>query len=159
MAEPVSHELTKVLVASAKEAGANVHEKGIYLNMEGPQFSTKAESNLYRSWGVDIIGMTNMVEAKLAREAEIAYASLSAVTDFDCWHEGHDDVTVEMIISNLQKNVSLAKSILKFAIPRAGAIEKFAASDALSTALITSPDVIPEQKKKELAVLIGKYIK
>lgn len=159
LADPVSPELTKVLIESAKEAGATVHEKGVYLNMEGPQFSTKAESNLYRSWGVDIIGMTNMVEAKLAREAEIAYASLSAVTDYDCWHEGHDAVTVAMIIDNLQKNVAKAESILKFAIPKAGRIEKFVAADALSTALITSPDAIPEQKKKELAILINKYIK
>jgi len=122
LADPVSPELTKILVDSAKQAGAVVHEGGTYINMEGPQFSTKAESHLYRSWGVDIIGMTNMVEAKLAREAEIAYASLSAVTDYDCWHEGHDEVTVEMIINNLQKNVVRAKEILKFAIPPAGGI-------------------------------------
>jgi 5'-methylthioadenosine phosphorylase len=159
LAEPVSPELTKVLIDSAKKARATVHAKGIYLNMEGPQFSTKAESNLYRSWGVDIIGMTNMVEAKLAREAEIAYASLCAVTDYDCWHAGHDAVTVEMIIDNLQKNVAKSKSILKLAIPKAGKIQKFAAADALSTAIITARDAIPEQKKKELAILIGKYIK
>jgi len=158
LANPVSPELTKVLIESAKEAQVTVHEKGTYLNMEGPQFSTKAESNLYRSWGIDIIGMTNMVEAKLAREAEMAYASLSAVTDYDCWHEDHDDVTVEMIINNLNKNVANSKAILKIAIPKVGKIEKFSAQDALSTALITSPDVISEHKKKELEILIGKYI-
>ncbi len=158
LAHPVSGALTKILVDSAKQASADVHEKGTYLNMEGPQFSTKAESNLYRSWGVDIIGMTNMVEAKLAREAEIAYASLSAVTDYDCWHEGHDAVTVDMIIANLQKNVLKSKEILKFAIPQAGKVEKYEEEDALKTALITDPTVIPEQKKRELAVLIGKYI-
>lgn len=159
MADPVSPELTKVLIDSCKEAGATVHAPGTYLNMEGPQFSTKAESRLYRSWGVDIIGMTNMVEAKLAREAEIAYASLAAVTDYDCWHEGHDDVTVDMIIKNLQTNVAKSREILKLAITQAGEIEKFIDADALKCALITDPSVISEQKKKELAVLIGKYIK
>lgn len=159
MADPVSPELSAILVEAAKQAGATVHAGGTYINMEGPQFSTKAESNLYRSWGADIIGMTNMVEAKLAREAEIAYASLSAVTDYDCWHESHDSVTVEMIIANLQKNVAHAKAILKRAIPKAGAIKHFIHSDALSTAIITARDMIPEQKKKELAILIGKYIK
>jgi len=159
MADPVSPELTKVIIDCAKETGVTIHEKGTYLNMEGPQFSTKAESNLYRSWGVDIIGMTNMVEAKLAREAEMAYASLSAVTDYDCWHDDHDEVTVDMIIENIGKNVAKAKAVLELAIPRIGKIEQFGVHDALKTALITNPEVIPEQKKKELAILIGKYIK
>jgi len=157
-AQPVSSELTDVLIDCCRQAGVTVHAKGTYLNMEGPQFSTKAESQLYRSWGVDIIGMTNMVEAKLAREAEMAYATLAAVTDYDCWHEGHDSVSVEMIIENLNKNVEQAKKILKLAIPKVGKIEKFAASDALQHAVITNPDNIPEQKKKELAIIIGKYI-
>jgi 5'-methylthioadenosine phosphorylase len=126
--------------------------------MEGPQFSTKAESRLYRSWGMDIIGMTNMVEAKLAREAEIAYATLAAVTDYDCWHPGHEEVTVEMIINNLQNNVAKAKEILCYAIPRAGNVAKFRDSEALKTALITDPQMIPEQKKREFEALIGKYI-
>ena len=158
LANPVSPELSKILVESGKESGATIHEGGTYINMEGPQFSTKAESNLYRSWGADIIGMTNMVEAKLAREAEIAYASLSAVTDYDCWHEGHDAVTVEMIIKNLTTNVAKAKEILKYAIPKAARVEKYIDEDALKNALITDPAVIPEQKKKELEVLIGKYV-
>jgi len=102
--------------------------------------------------------MTNMVEAKLAREAEIAYASLSAVTGYDCWHDGHEDVTVDMIIQNLQTNVAKSKEILKIAIPNIGRIEKFGVEDALKCALITDPAVIPEQKKKELAILIGKYV-
>ncbi|MCK5012653.1 MAG: S-methyl-5'-thioadenosine phosphorylase [Candidatus Omnitrophica bacterium] len=159
MSDPVSPELTKILIERAKEVGATVHEKGTYLNMEGPQFSTRAESNLYRSWGVDIIGMTNMVEAKLAREAEMAYASLSAVTDYDCWHSDHDDVTVDMIISNIQKNVAKAKDILRRAIPQIGKIEKFGVQNALKNAIITAPEMISERKKKELAILIGKYIK
>lgn len=157
-ADPVSPELTEVLIESCQKAGAAVHGKGTYVNMEGPQFSTRAESNLYRSWGVDIIGMTNIVEAKLAREAEIAYATLAAVTDYDCWHPGHDSVTVDMIIQNLTKNVTVSKEILKAAIPRIGRIKKFAAQDALRHAIITSPERIPEHKKRELKIIIGKYI-
>lgn len=159
MADPVSPELTEILIDCCRQIGVRVHEKGVYLNMEGPQFSTRAESHLYRSWGVDIIGMTNIVEAKLAREAEIAYATLAAVTDYDCWHEGHAAVTVEMVIANVQKNVANAKEILKLAIPRIGKLKKFAAQDALKYAIMTDPKSIPEQKKKELAIIIGKYIK
>lgn len=159
MADPVSAELTKVLCESCVELGVTVHPKGTYINMEGPQFSTRAESNLYRSWGVDIIGMTNMVEAKLAREAEIAYASLCAVTDYDCWHPGHDAVTVETVISCLNKNIETAKKIIRLAVPRIGKIQKFAAQDALKYAIMTDPAKIPEQKKKELSIIIGKYIK
>ena len=158
-ADPVSPELTKVLIDSAKQSGLRVHEKGTYINMEGPQFSTRAESNLYRSWGMDIIGMTNMAEAKLAREAEIAYASLCAVTDYDCWHDSHESVTVEMIIQNLMKNVGNSKKILKLAIPQIGKIKKFGAQDALKYAIITDPKMIPERKKKELAIIIGKYVR
>ena len=158
-ADPVSPELTTVLIDSCQKVGATVHGKGTYVNMEGPQFSTKAESNLYRSWGVDIIGMTNIVEAKLAREAEIAYATLAAVTDYDCWHPEHDSVTVEMIIQNLTKNVKVSKEILKVAIPQIGGIKKFEAQDALRHAIITAPERIPDHKKKELNVIIGKYIK
>jgi len=158
-ADPVSPELTKILVEAAKEAGTTVHDGGTYINMEGPQFSTKAESNLYRSWGMDIIGMTNMAEAKLAREAEISYATLAAVTDYDCWHPAHDSVTVEMIIANLNKNIENAKRILKLATPKIGKLTHFSAQDALKYALITNPKFIPEHKKRELQVLIGKYIK
>ncbi|MBF0521439.1 MAG: S-methyl-5'-thioadenosine phosphorylase [Candidatus Omnitrophica bacterium] len=158
-ADPVDKQLAKILVEAAKQAGSTVHEGGTYVNMEGPQFSTKAESNLYRSWGMDIIGMTNMTEAKLAREAEIAYATLAAVTDYDCWHPDHDSVTVEMILNNLNKNVAKAKEILRIAIPKVGKIEKFEANDALKYALVTSGSVIPEDIKKRYQVLIGKYIK
>jgi len=136
-----------------------VHERGTYINMEGPQFSTKAESNLYRSWGMDIIGMTNMVEAKLAREAEISYASLCAVTDFDCWHPDHDSVTVDMIINYLTKNVENAKKILSFAIPAIGKIKNFSAENALQHSIITSPKHISEDKRAQLKILIEKYIK
>lgn len=157
-AEPVAPELTEILIGCAKDVGATVHERGTYVNMEGPQFSTKAESNLYRSWGLDVIGMTNMTEAKLAREAEISYATLAAVTDYDCWHDGHDSVTVEMIIENLTKNVENAKKILMMAIPRIGALTEFSARDALKNAIVTDPTVISEKQKKELTILIGKYL-
>lgn len=157
-ADPFAEELRVVLIASAKEVGATVHPKGTYIVIEGPQFSTKAESNLYRSWGMDIIGMTNLTEAKLAREAEISYATLAAVTDYDCWHEAHDTVTVEMIIDNLQKNAGKAKEILKNAIPRIGALKEFSASEALKYALITDRSMIPEDTKKKLEPIIGKYL-
>lgn len=158
-ADPVSPELTRILVDSGRKLGLTIHDGGTYINMEGPQFSTKAESNLYRSWGMDIIGMTNLAEAKLAREAEISYATLAAVTDYDCWHPDHDSVTVEMIIVNLNKNVENAKKILKAAIPAIGQLTKFSAEGALQHAIITDPKIIPEHKKKELEILIGKYIK
>ena len=157
--DPVDAQICNILVEAGGQAKATVHKGGTYVNMEGPQFSTKAESNLYRSWGMDIIGMTNMTEAKLAREAEIAYATLAAVTDYDCWYPEHDTVTVEMIINNLNKNVAKAKEILRIAIPKVGKIEKFDASDALKYALVTSGSVIPEEIKKRYKVLIGKYIK
>jgi 5'-methylthioadenosine phosphorylase len=158
-ADPFSEELREILIDSAKAVGATVHPKGTYIVMEGPQFSTKAESNLYRSWGMDIIGMTNVTEAKLAREAEISYATLAAVTDYDCWHDSHESVTVEMIIGNLQKNVGKAKEILKEAIPQIGKLDHFSASEALKYALITDPKKISEETKKKLEPIIGKYIR
>ncbi len=157
-ADPVSMELAKILVTSGRKLGLTIHDGGTYINMEGPQFSTKAESNLYRSWGMDIIGMTNMAEAKLAREAEISYATLAAVTDYDCWHPSHDSVTIEMIINYLTKNVDNAKKLLKSAIPQIGALKEFSAQGALKYAILTDPKLIPEQKKRELEILIGKYI-
>ena len=157
-ADPVSPELSEILIESAREADASIHAGGTYIVMEGPQFSTKAESNLYRSWGMDIIGMTNVTEAKLAREAEISYATLAAVTDYDCWHPDHDSVTVEMILDYLSKNIAKAKEILTIAIPKIGALESFSAADALKFAIVTDPSIIPASKKKELEPIIGKYI-
>ncbi len=157
-ADPMSPELCEILVLAAERLGITVHKKGVYLNMEGPQFSTKAESHLYRQWGVDIIGMTNLVEAKLAREAEISYATLAAVTDYDCWHTAHESVTVEMIIDNLNKNIANAKRILTEAIPRVGRLERFTAQGALQYAIVTRKDLIPERAKKDLAIIIGKYL-
>jgi 5'-methylthioadenosine phosphorylase len=126
--------------------------------MEGPAFSTKAESNVYRQWGMDIIGMTNLQEAKLAREAEIAYATLALVTDYDCWHEGHDDVTVDMVIEYLNKNVRNAQLVLKEAVKQVA--EKQTPNqyqDAIKNAIFTSPDLWPEETFKKLEAIIGKY--
>ena len=158
-ADPISKEIADILEKSAKKLKVKTHRGGTYVNMEGPQFSTKAESNLYRSWGMDIIGMTNLTEAKLAREAEISYATLAAVTDYDCWHPSHDSVTLDMILDYLHKNVANAKAILKIAIVEVGKLKQFSASEALKFAIITNPAMIPAKMKKELGVLIGKYIR
>ncbi len=157
-ADPISPEIAKIIADSAKKLKVKVHVGGTYVNMEGPQFSTKAESNLYRKWDMDIIGMTNLTEAKLAREAEISYATLAAVTDYDCWHPSHDSVTVEMIIEYLHNNVGNAKKILKMAIPQVAALKEYSASNALKFAIITNKDLIPAKKKKDLEIIIGKYL-
>jgi len=158
-AEPISEEIADVVYKACEKLKLPVHKNGTYLNMEGPQFSTKAESELYRNWGCDIIGMTNLPEAKLAREAEISYATLAAVTDYDCWHHSHGTVTVDMIIEYMTKNVENAKKILKIAIPKVGKIKKFSAAGALKSAIMTDPKLIPDQKKRDLEILIGKYVK
>ena len=159
LAEPVAEEIADILYDACQQLGVTAHKNGTYLNMEGPQFSTKAESNLYRSWGCDVIGMTNLPEAKLAREAEISYATLAAVTDYDCWHQSHGSVSVEMIMDYLTRNIASAKKILQIAIPRAGKKKKFSAADALKNCIMTDPKFIPAQKKKDLEIIIGKYIK
>jgi len=158
-ADPVCADLSKNLYDSAKELGIIAHFGGTYLNMEGPAFSTRAESQLYRKWGMDIIGMTNLQEAKLAREAEICYATLAAVTDYDCWHQTEEEVTIDMIIQNLQKNIENAKKILKSVIRRLGSQRTCACKDALQYAIITSKELIPAKIKKDLSIIIGKYIK
>lgn len=150
VADPFSAEIRQILIEACRELHLSVHDKGTYVNMEGPQFSTRAESHLYRSWGMDIIGMTTATEAKLAREAEISYATLAAVTDYDCWREATEDVTVAMVMANLQKNVENAKKILQLALPRAAALTEFSAQGALKTAIVTHPHAIPENKKREL---------
>ncbi|MFH1621922.1 MAG: S-methyl-5'-thioadenosine phosphorylase [Candidatus Omnitrophota bacterium] len=158
-AQPTCLDLSKVIYETAKELGMDIHMGGTYLNMEGPAFSTKAESHLYRTWGMDIIGMTNMIEARLAREAEICYSTLAAVTDYDCWHESHESVSVDMIIEYLNKNVDNAKQIIKDAILKIPKQRSCACKDALKFALITARDVIPEKTKKDLDIIIGKYVK
>jgi 5'-methylthioadenosine phosphorylase len=157
-AHPFCKILSGIAFDSGKRAGATVHKGGTYVCMEGPQFSTLAESKLYRSWGMDIIGMTNLQEAKLAREAEICYSTIALVTDYDCWHPDHDSVTVEMVMSTLAKNAATAQQII------AGAVEKLPyertceCASALKYALVTRPEMVPDQVKKDLAPIIGRYI-
>jgi len=170
-ADPVCPELAKLAFKAAQDAAGKVKTKsksarpkihfgGTYVNMEGPAFSTKAESKLYRSWGMDVIGMTNLAEAKLAREAEICYCTAAMVTDYDCWHPEHDHVTVDMIIQNLMANVSLAKEIIRqVAAGHKGLKRKCACPSALSCAIITARDAIPEKAKERLRPIIGKYVK
>lgn len=159
-AHPVCDELGDILEESCRAVGVTVHRGGTYLCMEGPAFSTKAESLVYRQWGMDVIGMTNLQEAKLAREAEIAYATLALVTDYDCWHEGHDDVTIEMVIEYLNKNVRNAQLILKEAVKRVAAKEtpnQFAG--ATKNAIFTAPELWPPETARKLEAIIGKYSK
>ena len=158
-ARPLCPTLSALAHESAKAVGASVHKGGTYVCMEGPQFSTLAESNLYRSWGADIIGMTNLQEAKLAREAEICYATLALVTDYDCWHEGHDEVTVEMIVANLSENAKTAQAIIADAVGHLPIERTCECATALATAIISRPDVIPEDVKNDLAPIVGKYLK
>ena len=158
MAHPVCDELGDILEASCKAVGVKTHRGGTYLCMEGPAFSTKAESNVYRQWGMDIIGMTNLQEAKLAREAEIAYATLALVTDYDCWYEGHDSVTIEMVIGYLNQNVRNAQLILKDAVKRVATKETpNQYRDAIKNAIFTAPEHWPAETAKKLEAIIGKY--
>ena len=158
-AHPVCDELGDILEASCKTVSdLNVHRGGTYLCMEGPAFSTKAESNVYRQWGMDIIGMTNLQEAKLAREAEIAYATMALVTDYDCWHEEHDSVTLDMVVGYLTSNVRNAQLVLKEAVKRVAAKEtpnQFAG--ATKSAIFTQPDHWNPETAKKLEAIIGKY--
>jgi 5'-methylthioadenosine phosphorylase len=158
-AHPVCRALAATVGDAAESTGARVHRGGTYVCMEGPQFSTLSESKLYRSWGMDIIGMTNLQEAKLAREAEICYATLALVTDYDCWHPDHDQVTVDMIIQNLMQNARTAQQVISEAVGRIPAARTCDCGTALATAIITRPDAIPERLKTELAPIIGKYVK
>ena len=160
-AEPVCQHLSKTLYDAGVKEGATMHFGGTYINMEGPQFSTKAESYLYRSWGMDIIGMTNLAEAKLAREAEICYATLACITDYDCWHmdQAVESVTVEMIIQNLCKNVDMSKKIVKTALSKLSGSRGCVCASALKDSIVTRPEAISPKTKKDLDLIIGKYIK
>src|SRR6187401_520372 len=142
-AHPVCSDVAAVAADCAAAVGARVHRGGTYVNMEGPQFSTLAESRLYRQWGMDVIGMTNLQEAKLAREAEICYATLALVTDYDCWHPDHDSVTVDLIVANLLQNAATAQKTIAEAISRLPDTRTCACRDALATAIITRPDAVP----------------
>ncbi|NQT75467.1 MAG: S-methyl-5'-thioadenosine phosphorylase [Candidatus Omnitrophica bacterium] len=155
-AEPVCADLRKVIYSAGKDLDVKMHDKGTYVNMEGPAFSTKAESLLYKSWGMDIIGMTNMPEARLAREAEMCFATVAFITDYDCWHG--EAVTIDMVIANLTKNVETAKQLIKKVVPMLSGKRNCDCKSALKHAIITDKKLIPEKKKKDLDIIIGKYI-
>ena len=157
-ADPVCGELRGALLDSAKSEGVKVHDGGTYVNMEGPQFSTRAESNIYRKFGVDVIGMTNLQEAKLAREAEMCYATIAMATDYDCWHEGHDDVTVEQVVKVAHQNVGNARGVLKRAIPQVAQAATCSCGSALKYAIMTDRSKITDEARDRLGLLIDKYL-
>jgi 5'-methylthioadenosine phosphorylase len=160
-ARPFCGELRSAMAAACAEAGVTHHRGGTYVCIEGPHFSTRAESELYRSWGMDVVGMTNLQEAKLAREAEICYVTLALITDYDCWHPDHDAVTVDQVVAVLKQNSENAKRVLRSVIraldPKAP--RGCECASALKHALMTAPAMIPEQTKRELQPIIGKYLK
>ena len=157
-AHPFCSILGSVAHDAGRAAGASLHRGGTYVCMEGPQFSTLAESNLYRSWGGDVIGMTNLQEAKLAREAEICYTTLALVTDYDCWHPEHDAVTVDMILENLSQNAKMAQAVIANAVERLPVDRTCECARALAHAILTRPDAVPASVKRDLAPLVGKYL-
>ena len=157
-ADPICADLSSVLYAAAREVGATVHRGGTYLCIEGPNFSTRAESLIYRSWGVDIIGMTNVPEARLAREAEICYGTVALATDYDCWHEGHDDVSVEAVIAIIQQNVATARGIIREAVRGLKGERGCGCPSALQYAIMTSRDRIPSATREKLELIMGKYL-
>jgi 5'-methylthioadenosine phosphorylase len=156
--DPVCPQLSEVVFAACQAENVKAARGGTYLCMEGPQFSTKAESNVYRSWGMDVIGMTNLQEAKLAREAEICYVTVAMVTDYDCWHTDHDAVTVNQIIANLMKNAENAARVVKRAVEAMPGGRACKCGSALAHAIITDPKAIPEDTRKKLELLVGKYL-
>ena len=157
-AHPFCRILSGIAIDSGRASGATMHKGGTYVCMEGPQFSTLAESKLYRSWGADIIGMTNLQEAKLAREAEICYTTIALVTDYDCWHPEHDSVTVDLVIANLLQNAKTAQQIIATAVDRLPFERACECASALKFALITRPEAIAADTARELAPLVGKYL-
>jgi len=160
-ADPVCPDLSPLLAEAARNVGATVHQGGTYICIEGPNFSTRAESNIYRSWGVDIIGMTNIPEARLAREAEICYGTVALATDYDCWHEGHDDVSVDAVIAIIQQNVATARNIIKSAtelIVKQRQQRMCPCAEALKFAIMTDKSLIPNKTREALEPIIGKYL-
>jgi 5'-methylthioadenosine phosphorylase len=157
-ADPISTDLRKLLFDTARELEMPVHDGGTYVNMDGPQFSTRAESETNRRLGFDIIGMTNLAEAKLAREAEIAYATLALVTDYDCWHPDHESVTVDAVVKVLHDNATLAQAVVRRLVPLIGDGFDSPAHHALATAIITDRKVIPAEKRAQIELLAGKYL-
>jgi len=159
MAEPVCADLGKVLIASGKKVGARVHRSGTYICMEGPQFSTRAESLTYRKWDVDVIGMTNATEAKLAREAEICYSTIALATDYDCWHHSEEAVTVEAVLAVMKHNIETSKAMIREAVKMLPTERTCCCGEALRNAIMTPEKLIPAKTKKDLAPIIGKYMK
>ncbi len=158
LADPVCAGVRATLLATGRDLGLRVHDGGTYLNMEGPQFSTRAESRVYRQWGMDVIGMTNLQEAKLAREAELCYATVAMVTDYDCWHESEEDVTVEAILAVMRANIGNARRLVSAVVPRLGPAAGCACQEALAHAIMTDPERIPPEARDRLGLLIDKYL-
>jgi 5'-methylthioadenosine phosphorylase len=157
-ADPVCPQLSQVVETACKKAGVTGKRGGTYLNMEGPQFSTKAESNIYRSWGMDVIGMTNLQEAKLAREAEICYVTVAMVTDYDCWHPHHDSVTVDQVVAVLVKNAENAANVVRETIAAMPAGRSCKCGSALAHAILTDRDKIPATTRQKLGLILDKYL-
>lgn len=157
-ADPVCLQLSDVVSHAAQQVGATVHKGGTYICIEGPNFSTRAESNIFRSWGVDVIGMTNLPEARLAREAEMCYATVALATDYDCWYDGHDDVSVEAVIEVIHKNVAMAKKIVAAAVQMIADERECGCGQALQYAVMTDKTQIPESARERLELLLGKYL-
>ena len=158
-ADPVCPDLAQLIYKGGSKVGASIHKGGTLLCIEGPAFSTRAESNVYRQWGMDIIGMTSLKEAKLAREAEICYAAMALVTDFDCWHADETEVSVETVVQNLKKNISLAKKIIQAVVPKISEGRNCICAKALKDAIMTETGAIPAQTRKKLELLVSKYLK
>ena len=157
-ADPVCPDVRRALLKAGAKLDVRLHDGGTYINMEGPQFSTRAESRIYRQWGVDVIGMTNLQEAKLAREAEICYATIAMATDYDCWHESHEAVTVEAVIAVMNANVGNARKLIRSAVPLLRGPRRCACGSALANAIMTAHDRIPPDARLRLGLLIDKYI-
>jgi len=157
-ADPVCRELSDLLYHSALAVEATVHKGGTYLCIEGPNFSTRAESQVFRGWGVEVIGMTNLPEARLAREAEICYGTVAMATDYDCWHEEHDDVTVEAVLAIIRQNVATARNIIREAARRLGGPAECDCGSALQNAIMTPKEIVPEETKRRLDLIMGKYL-
>ena len=157
-ADPICPQLSTVVEGACKKAGVTGKRGGTYLNMEGPQFSTKAESNIYRSWGMDVIGMTNLQEAKLAREAEICYVTVAMVTDYDCWHPHHDSVTVDQIVAVLVKNAENAAHVVRETVAAMPADRSCKCGSALAHAILTDRDKIPAATRNNLSLILDKYL-
>jgi 5'-methylthioadenosine phosphorylase len=158
-ADPVCPDLSETLYQSALAVGATTHKGGTYICIEGPNFSTRAESRVFRDWGVDVIGMTNLPEARLAREAEICYGTVAMATDYDCWHEEHDDVTVDAVLAIIRQNVATARGIIREAARRLGRPAECACGTALQNAIMTPKEVVPAATKRRLEVIMGKYLR